>query len=739
MNYSFLLLLLLIGFVPLAFAETEHGKNYDKEILENSNGKLIIKHRLLSYERINPLGTWQDYLYTNYQSYHEIKTATNTIQLDKSTCGFSFYNKDNVHLFGDSIIAFNSIVDQYTWNAVTSVNNASCQAYYDSANHALVAKKYAANVGYMEYKYIFDNGKWKTQLEATNLSSLTNRVFAFDQTIDLKRDTIFFGKQQRNLDNFNGTTFDRTWLETNEGKVLDFLNNFSFDLDQGFEYLDSVKVTDTGPNKSKITFHYMRNNEVLLPNETLIIDPTFAYTSSVWKRYFSDLTVGGETSCIDLAVGASDFNNQGVLRSTSLASGRCQGYTFQTDISSLPTSITVSSANLRIDVSAVSSPNGCDVFAVTNNPNTASDATIWADMFAGNQYVSDATECDSTGNNKVIALNSLAYTDIRNLRLASSQNFTFSMVEGNWNAMSGTSETTLDLSTGSVDLEIIYAIPTVSVSDLNVDIVGDAAKVTGIITVIERPKTNVTSVEFLVNGTILDTNSTIYNATEVPYDVNFGPFWYQMITDSIYNFTIQAFIQSNVTTSSNSSSTLDSRSYDPDYFTALDPTQGTVNYTFPGGDLINVNRDTSGVVFNIECQYFTQAQAFLNELTSGTWDNETNVLFYQGDTTGFYYLRCFNDGELFITAISQNYTNALVPGLLIFDQLGGFFGAPSIILVIISILSLGTGRNYPIVMLIAAAVTGILLALELLTLDPGLVVAIIVMTGFGLFGIRKFY
>ncbi len=42
-------------------------------------------------------------------------------------------------------------------------------------------------------------------------------------------------------------------------------------------------------------------------------------------------------------------------------------------------------------------------------------------------------------------------------------------------------------------------------------------------------------------------------------------------------------------------------------------------------------------------------------------------------------------------------------------------------------------------MLIAASVTGILLALELITLDPGLVVILIVLTGVGLFGIRKFY
>jgi hypothetical protein len=274
-------------------------------------------------------------------------------------------------------------------------------------------------------------------------------------------------------------------------------------------------------------------------------------------------------------------------------------------------------------------------------------------------------------------------------------------------------------------------------NNVDIEVVGDAARFTGTVNVIEGIKANLTSIVLIVNGTVINTNSTVQNGT-APYSTNIGPLWYQMITGNIYEFEIETHTQNSSGTFTNSSLFYDSREYDPDYFTALDPTQGTVNYTF-SGNFISVNRDTNSVVFNIECRYLSQSEAFLNDPTGGVWDNETNTLFFVSDTSGHSYVECFNDGELFVTAIQQNFTNALVPGLVIFDQLGGFFGAPSIILVIISILSLGTGRNYPIIMLIAAAVTGILLALELLTLDPGLVVAIIVMTGFGLFGIRKFY
>ena len=246
-----------------------------------------------------------------------------------------------------------------------------------------------------------------------------------------------------------------------------------------------------------------------------------------------------------------------------------------------------------------------------------------------------------------------------------------------------------------------------------------------------------------LSATILNNNSAVIGANGDASNITTGEmdevkfYDYELSSDQAIDlFLINGAYSA---TNSNSTSVFSARQYDPDYFTAIDPTQGLVNYTFSETNFLNVNRDTNSTLFNVECRYFTQTQAFQNPLTEGTWDNQTNVLFYTNDASGYYYVQCFNDGELFITAISQNFTNALVPGLIIFDQLGGFFGAPSVVLVIISILSLGTGRNYPIIMLIAASVTGILLALELLVLDPGLVVAIIIMTGIGLFGIRKFY
>jgi len=227
---------------------------------------------------------------------------------------------------------------------------------------------------------------------------------------------------------------------------------------------------------------------------------------------------------------------------------------------------------------------------------------------------------------------------------------------------------------------------------------------------------------------------------------NITPIWYTTNDDDLYNLTLNATLTNGVETIEISSSNSESlnREYDPVYFTALDPSAGNLNYTINRDSTtidLKMNRDLGGT-WKAECLYRTLSEGISE--TGGVWNNQTVIGYYHDTqtvptTAQPYYITCYNDSLLFTTTSYLSSTNSIVLGLSIFDELGGFFGAPSVILVILALLSLATGRNFPIIMLIAASVTGILLALELITLDPGLVVALIVMTGIGLFGIRKFY
>lgn len=751
MKYSFFLIIVfLMGFVPFGFADYR-GLNYAD--IDNGNGSYTWTGGLSPWLPTNEIDDHNKIIYKHYYvsdqpTYVSVQNGEASFVFDKLTCSAKIYdggliNDSNDFILGsDSYVPKSSVNGSGTWSIVTSVNNAPCVTeIIETENSIEVSGTKQSSSGIFKIKYLKEEGKpLKTILEATNLTALTDRRFGVTQTQSIPQ-IIFWAGQQRDLANYVGQSFDRTWLEDNKHKLSNLLkyDDLIFDVTDAWENLESISINSVSNGMASVSFNYLRNAPILLPNETLIIDPTYSQSAS----YVVDVEDEGNTNVCN--AGTSKYTTAlyaGKVYNTPDTSDCARG-AVKFDTSSIPDTDVVFSVTLNVDVSNVASGRNCDVTDYgTTDPVTDAAATVFTNIGSGTVLINNNAFCTTTGNNKSLNLGTTAVTNLQTQLGINRYTVGFKADNETLDATVHTME--LDIS-GSANpyptLTVIHSPTLFEVDNLDIQNVGDALKISGTILIDGFfPSANLTSIIYSVNGSVQNTNNTIQNFTSFPGIVNFGPFWYQQTTDSLYNHTVTLTVQDpSYISHTNNTSNLILREYDPDYFTALDPTQGLVNYTFPDADNIYVNRDTSGSLFNVECQYFTQANAFFNELDEGVWDNETNVLFYIGDTNGYYYIKCFNDGELFISSIPQNYSNALVPGLIIFDQLGGFFGAPSIILVIISILSLGTGRNYPIIMLIAASVTGILLALELLVLDPGLVVALIVMTGIGLFGIRKFY
>lgn len=284
-------MLALVVTVPTALAEPfqiEKGANYDREFLGLSEeGGLLFKWTSAPERILTGTDQWGKPIYDSKKVTEDaynitVETQYGSVVLNKQYCAFSFYPKGFIQpgqqpLFTDSIVAKRAPSGTENWQAVNSVNNAACEATLDGST--LSAKKQAA-AGILDYRYIFTGTSWKTELAATNLSSLTDQKFGFTQTIDMNRDHILFGGQERNLDNFNATTFNRTWLENNESKVLDFLNGVNFDFDLAFDNLSSVTVYDTGPDSSKLAFNFLHDAQVLPSGETFIIDPVFEYDTA---------------------------------------------------------------------------------------------------------------------------------------------------------------------------------------------------------------------------------------------------------------------------------------------------------------------------------------------------------------------------------------------------------------------------------------------------------------------------
>jgi|CXWL01.1.fsa_nt_gi hypothetical protein len=399
----FLLPILVIGVVPFSFAEK--GLNYDDIILSANSDGTETRQWTSAPERILSDGEYIDFRFINGANFLSVETGHGSIKLDKNTCSFSFYKKGIISgqpLFIDSIVPKMANNGTETWNELTQISNASCETFGNE--NQLVAKKYAAGIGFIEYKYINTGIAWKTQLEATNISSQIDKKFGFTQTIDLNRDVIDYGGSEKNLDDYANTTFGRTWLESNNGKIINLLNDVYFDLDLGFDNLKSIAVYDTGLNKSKLSFNYLNNAKIILPNETLIIDPTFSYTAGT----VYDLQHTG-AGCI------TSYMTNGGTQAVGRDGSGCYVLGVYWDITTIPDTATPTQTNIRYDVTGSNGAGvNCEWNSIEGNLSTQTTQQRYDDAVDGTTFVSGSTQCNSIANNKVLTLGSTANTDLKN-------------------------------------------------------------------------------------------------------------------------------------------------------------------------------------------------------------------------------------------------------------------------------------------------------------------------------------
>lgn len=325
------------------------------------------------------------------QSGNSIQTDLATVTLN--TDGSYTWNGK----FIDRIIAkYSDVSDQVNWTYPNSLNNKTPSISWNGS--AFVSSKIQSGIGQLDYKYVLLNGIWKTQLEATNLSSLNTKVFGFDQIVDLNSDTIRFGGVTRNLDNFNNTTFDKEFLDANKAKVLDLLNGVNFDFDLGYENLYSVTILDTGINKSRLIFDY-RTSDILHPGQTLIIDPTYGYTVG---------TSGGEQSvgCSTGASATAGYNGAN--------SGTCYIQYSYYDITTIPNSATITNVNIRYDITAkAGTGTNCNWKSIEGNITTMTAQQIFDDARDGTTFVSNSSQCNAIANDYVIDLTATGDADLQ--------------------------------------------------------------------------------------------------------------------------------------------------------------------------------------------------------------------------------------------------------------------------------------------------------------------------------------
>lgn len=321
-----------------------------------------------------------------------IETEHNSVILNPNGT-YSVYKHGVINgtpLLTDTIVAkYADISNLNSWTYPNTLNNDTPEISWNGST--LTSSRLKNTVGLLDYKYVLNDGKWKTHLEATNLSGLTTKAFGFDQIIDLNSDTIKFGGVTRNLDNFNGTTFDKIFLVNNQGKIIDMLNGIYFDFDLGFDNLYSITVYDTGANKSRLVFDY-RTNTPLQPNETLIIDPTFGNLGSTVYRALTSNSA--DNNCNS---GNTIDSTSTIYKGANTGADNCRVFALSFDVSGFPDTAVITDTTFGYTAGAPTNAINCDIKPMATDPSGLSASALYTDITDGVAYVSNDNTCTTAG------------------------------------------------------------------------------------------------------------------------------------------------------------------------------------------------------------------------------------------------------------------------------------------------------------------------------------------------------
>lgn len=573
MKYLFFLLIIPFLFIPSANAEI--GKNFDT--VNNQDGTITWTSH---YERIlDDNGNYQDFIFTDNPNYLQVETALASVQLDKNSCEFSYFTSGIIGgktpIIIDSIVPFQSVDGSGVWNKITSLDNAVCNTSWDGQN--LIASKNVVGLGTLEYAYSFNGVIWKTELKAINESGLNDRLFGFEQIFNYNKDIIKFGGIQRNLDNFNGQIFDRTFLENNEAKVLNLLNGYKFDFDLGFDNLNQILINDNGLDSSLLTFQYFYNQNILPDGSTLIIDPTILPSIATDVYIIEN---DNDDVCEDTGSTTISINDIGSLFSYTLntaSSHDCYRSYIQFDTSGIPPAQIFLTATLAINVVTTSGDPLQRIYLPTTTDLTTRTAAqimdeIDDDTLLGTYFAS------STGV-KLITFNATNRIDMSAAHLADDYlQFGFRLDNEVLTASVRGIEFDSDAGGTPPVLTILYGLFTLdAVTDLTIT----DTRATGVDLSWSAPTTNGTIIGYQINNTTPISNNVATILQNDTGNLATSAIISNLSGETPYSFRVGSRIAGLINASGNVVSTT----------TLVDPTEafaaGTFNITQTGIDVRN--------------------------------------------------------------------------------------------------------------------------------------------------------
>ena len=441
----FLIPLLSVAFIPFAIAQQAPsqpvltiGQNYD--LLEDY--QLGVATWQSHTERIFDGTDWKDFIVYDRSDIIQVESnSIGSLVYSKNNCSYSIY--ENGYVSSDKRIIpsvswmpriaevgtdnYSEMTDLFNqqctvnvqqgedWVKITSIKTQTedlpplvvQHLNGTSSTYSQGITQVATTTQTLDFRT--DNGIKETVSVFNGNPEWSNHKFALTQTVHTGAE-ITLANQTYDVAAASGTVLDRQWIENNEAEIFEIADSLSYDFDVGFEQFNALQVIDDN-GTYKVALDYSVNDATpYLSSYT--VDPTFTSTASLGTIY-TGLTSSSSSCPSPSSVGSTSFTIK-LAKSSSVGSD-CSRADATWDITSLPTSTTVTDVSIEYDVSSIHGNGGIPSMDWTElliKPDTQSTQDRWDEVNDNTVYVSSDTNSATVSNGYTEDLGSSADSNL---------------------------------------------------------------------------------------------------------------------------------------------------------------------------------------------------------------------------------------------------------------------------------------------------------------------------------------
>ena len=355
---------------------------------------------------------WTPYILVEDNQVVQVQVNGGNFVFDKSQGVATIFDDEGVIIDSDSYTVKTALLNSDVWNILSVNDSPVTTTVVESGESVTVSFIREDTEGLFKTEYIIGNGEVKTTVYFTNYT-FENNKFAFNQNLNLPDSIIALNDQVIDLNNYVGQTFPREILEQNEDLILE-IKELHYSSGLGFENLWSVNVV----SPTNVSLDYANVEEVQTAmGETVELDPTWSYGPAGWSDRYLIYSLSGTSGTVcttPWTVYTGNIANYLTFPSSGTTNSNCYLPVTQFNISTIPSTATITNVSMYHEVFNSSLPRNCDFVAMDATRATANATNVISEITNNTVMLANDSACASGIGSYTADFGSAGVTELTN-------------------------------------------------------------------------------------------------------------------------------------------------------------------------------------------------------------------------------------------------------------------------------------------------------------------------------------